>query len=123
MDLHNFTEPQRQSLLDLAALAMYSDGHLAQAEDERVVKLLSAFGLTTESDRNNYFDASISRIRGHLTTSAGVRAHAISLAQNFSSSDQRHQVSEFLGDLVASDNKVSPQETGFIDVVEEALRQ
>ena len=30
---------------------MYSDGHLAQAEDERVVKVLSAFGLTTESYR------------------------------------------------------------------------
>jgi len=34
MNLKDFTEQQRQAVLDLAMLAMYADGHLASAEGD-----------------------------------------------------------------------------------------
>ena len=62
MDLKSFNEAQRQALLDLAVLAMYSDQHLAAAEQERVERLLTSMGLNSDYERAAQYDASIARV-------------------------------------------------------------
>src|SRR5687768_5260813 len=92
MNLNDFTEAQRQALLDLAMLAMYADGHLAAAEDERIQRLLTAMGFSTDYDRGKHFDASVSRVSRHSATAAAARAHAESLAKTFATREQRRRV-------------------------------
>ena len=81
MDLKTFTDAQRQALLDLAVLAMYADGHLSTAEHERVERLLTGMGLTSDYERAALYDASVSRVSRHSGTLEAVRAHARKLAE------------------------------------------
>jgi tellurite resistance protein TerB len=121
MDLKKFNDRQKQALLDLAMLAMYADGHLTFSEDERVLRLLTAMGFTAEYDRERHFDASVSRVSRHSTTSAAARAHAATLAKAFTTPEQHQQVQAILNDVVSSDRNVSPQESKFLSAVKEAL--
>ena len=122
MYLSDFTDPQRQALLDLAMLAMYADGHLAAVEDERVQRLLAAMGFASSHDREKQFDASVARVRRHAQTAEVARAHAGTLAQSFPARDQRRRVHDVLDDLVTSDSRVAPSESNFLSVVKEALQ-
>ena len=120
--IKDFTEKQKEALLDLTMLAMYADGHLASAEDARVHRLLEGLGCVSEYDRNKQYDASIARVSRHALTAKTAQAHAVSLAQTFSTPQQRSKVHELLNDLASSDSKVSLQEGEFLSVVREALR-
>ncbi len=122
MNVTGFTEPQLQALLDLALLAMYSDGHLALVEDERIQRLLTAMGFSTDFDRGRQYDAAVSRVSRRTSDLAAARSLARELSQTFSTPDHRRRVHLILDDLVASDNRVAPQEGAFIAVVQEALR-
>ena len=121
MNLQPFSVPQCEALLDLALLAMYADGHLATAEDERVHRLLSAMGVAAESDRARHYDAAVARVRGHAQSAAGARSHASKLAGHFATSEHRRQVMAVLDELIASDSQVAPQERGYLSAVQEAL--
>ncbi|HEY1170601.1 MAG TPA: TerB family tellurite resistance protein [Verrucomicrobiae bacterium] len=120
--IKDFTEAQKHALLDLTMLAMYADGHLASAEDARVHRLLENLGYVSEYDRNTQYDASIARVSRHALTAVGAKEHAISLAQTFTTPQQRLKVHELLNDLTSSDSKVSLQEGEFLSVVREALK-
>jgi tellurite resistance protein len=122
MDLKNFTDPQRRAVLDLAVLAMYSDGHLSTAEHERVERILAAMGLPSDWQRSVEYDAAVSRVSRHSGSLEAARAHALTLARRFDAPEQRKLVHALLHDLVASDGKLSPQETAFLSTVREALQ-
>ncbi len=121
MNLKDFTRAQQQALLDLVMLAMYSDGHLAAAEDDRVQRLLAAMGFASEYDRSKEYDASISRVSRHSGTAAAARDHAAALAQSFTTRDEQRRVHDVLDDVIGSDSHVATQENNFLGVVREAL--
>ncbi|MEK7676270.1 MAG: hypothetical protein AAB676_10610 [Verrucomicrobiota bacterium] len=122
MNLKEFTDQQREALLDLAMLAMYADGHLASVEDDRVHKLLTAMGFTTEFDRGKHYDAAVSRVSRHSQTAEAARAHTATLAQTFTTREDRRRVHDVLEDLLASDSRVAPQESDYLAVVREAFQ-
>jgi hypothetical protein len=122
MNPKDFTDAQKNALLDLTMLAMYADGHLASAEDARVHRLLEVLGHTTEHDRNQQYDAAISRISRKALTKAAAREHAVALAAVFTTPPQRLKVHDLLGDLITSDSTVSLQEGEFLSVVRDALK-
>ena len=122
MNIKDYTEQQKQALLDLVTLAMYADGHLASAEDERVLRLLGTMGFTTDYDRSKHYDATVTRVSRHSQTAESARAYAATLAQAFSSSEQRRMVEGILDDVVNSDSHVSLRESGLLAIVREALQ-
>jgi len=119
MNISNFTKPQLQAFLDLLMLAMYADGQLRSAEDERVERLFSAMGLAPGYDREREFDASVTRVRLHTQNADALRKHAVELARRFSSSDQRRTVYDLLKDLMSADDQISTEENRLLS----ALRQ
>jgi uncharacterized tellurite resistance protein B-like protein len=122
MNIKDFTEQQRQAVLDLATLAMYADGHLATAEDDRVLRLLGTMGFTTDYDRGKQYDAAITRVSRHSATAESARNYAATQAQAFSTREQRRAVQELLNTIVTSDGQVSPQENSFLAAVREVLQ-
>jgi uncharacterized tellurite resistance protein B-like protein len=122
MNINDFSEPQRQALLDLLVLAMYADGHLAVAEDARVQRLLTAMGFESQYDHERLFDASVTRVRQHSNSAETARAHAVELAEGFRTREQRRGLYDLLEDLMASDTQVSSDETRFLSVVREVLQ-
>ena len=123
MNIKDFTGPQKQALLELATLAMYADGHLAGAEDDRVHRLLSTMGFATESEQEQHYDAAVARVRQHCPTVEQSRRRALELAQVFASREQRCLVQKILDDVVTSDSHVALQESGFMAAVREALEK
>lgn len=121
MNLIEFTELQRKALLDLVVLAMYADGHLAEAEDERVQRLLTAMGFTSEYDRASQYDAAVSRLARHSGTADAATRQVSALAQQFNTAEERRTIQEILRDIIASDDRVSPPESKFLTLVREAL--
>ena len=107
MNLKDFTDQQRQALLDMAMLAMYADGHLAAAEDERVHRLLSGLGFDTEYDQSKQYDAAIGRVSRHSQTAATAGAHVATLAPSFTTREHRQRVYDILRDVLSSDNNVA----------------
>jgi uncharacterized tellurite resistance protein B-like protein len=122
MNLNSFTAPQKQALLDLATLAMYADGHLAATEDARVLRLLGLMGFS-DSERDRAYDAAISRVGRHSQNVESARAYAATLAQTFTTREQRRTVQQTLEDVVSSDRHVSIQENDFLALATEALQK
>jgi len=123
MNIKEFTEQQQQALLDLVTVAMYADGHLASADDERVLRLLGTMGFTTDYDRSKHYDAAVTRVSRHSQTAESARAYAATLAQAFSTREQRRMVEGMLDDVVTSDSHITLQETSLLSVVREALQR
>jgi len=122
MNFSNFSGPQRQALLDLLVLGMYSDDNLTMAEDALVQTLLDTFEFDSDYSRNRYLDASIARVREKARTAASERAYAMSLAHNFSSPENQHAVYSMLERLLASDDGVTAKENRLLSVVKEVFK-
>jgi hypothetical protein len=121
-DRAGFTPRQLEAALDLLVLGMYSDRHLAVAEDAELNELLGRLGCRTEYDRGQKLDAAITRVRAQLTGRAQVLAYVDSAAATFTSGEQRAQVARWLDRLIDSDRQVTEEERSFLTVVREALR-
>jgi uncharacterized tellurite resistance protein B-like protein len=123
MNIKGLTEQQKQGLLDLVMLAMYADGHLAAAEDERVLRLVDSMGLTTEYERGQCYDAAVTRVSRHSQTAEKARAYAHAQAQAFTTPEERRFVVQTLDDIVTSDSHVSEGESNFLALVREVLEK
>ncbi len=123
MNIKDFTEQQKQALLDLTMIAMYADGHLTSKEDQRVQRLLAAMGFDTDYDRGKQYDAAISRVSRHSQTAESACLHAAGLAQSFATRDQRRFVQEILDEIVTSDGHISLQESSLLALVRDALEK
>ena len=123
MNIEDFSEQQKQALLDLTILAMYADGHLAKLEDERVHRLLGSLGFSSKFDRDKHYDASVSRVSRHAPNAETARTHAATLAECFSTRTQRQKVQEILEEVVITDAHVAAQENNLLSVVSEALQK
>lgn len=121
MTIKDFSEAQKQALLDLTMLAMYADAHLATVEDQRIVRLLSLMEFATDYDREKQYDASVSRVSRHSQTADSVRTFANLLVQGFANREQRRLAQGILDDLVTSDSHVSLQESSFLSLIRESL--
>ncbi len=122
MNLTDFSPLQQQALLDLAVLAMYADGHLASAEDDRLSRLLVAYGQRSEYDRNQAFDAAVARVRPHLGSAEKMRVFIVNQAGVFETASLRQYAVDVLDDLLASDNKVTEAESRCAAAIHEAFQ-
>lgn len=122
MNLKDFSPLQQQALLDLAVLAMYADGHLASVEDDRLSRLLAAYGQRSEYDRNQAFDAAVARVRPHLGSAEKMRVYIVKQADLFGTSALRQTVVDILDDLLASDNQVTEAENRCAAVIHEVFQ-
>lgn len=122
MNLKDFSVEQRQAFLDLLVLAMYADGQLRSAEDERIEGLLSAMGFEPGYDHQREFDAAVTRVRKHSQPIDAACAHGADLAARFTTSAQRRTVLDVLGDLIGSDNQISPGEKQLLACVKQVFQ-
>ena len=109
--LTGFSTAQQRALLDLLVLAMYADGHLTTIEDERLQKLLTAFGHTEEFDRQREFDAAVTRMRPFAQSIQKAKEQALLLADAFTTRSQQKQVYGAVQQIMTSDRHVSSWES------------
>jgi hypothetical protein len=122
IDLTGFNAVQNRAILDLLVLGMYSDHHLAAAEDRRIHAFLQAAGFPAEYDQNREFDAAVTRVRPHLASMDSAQKLAANLVRNFEAADLRSRVSQLVEDLLKCDRQVTAGESLYLTLVREALR-
>ena len=122
MNITGFTDPEKQALMELLLLGMYSDGHLATTEDERVKKLLESMAFTSEHARKQFADSSITKLRERNATAESTRGYLIAIAKEFSTTDTRARAVSALEDLLRSDNRVTDREREFLTAVNEIFQ-
>jgi len=122
MDVTGFTDKQKQALMDLLVLGMYKDGNLASVEDARIQNLLDTIQFSSEYTRQQFTDASFTRVRQHDGTPESTRSFVAGIAQSLSTPDVRRRACDALDDLLASDGQVTDQERQFVTVVREVFQ-
>jgi hypothetical protein len=122
MNLANFTDQHKQALLDLLVAGMYADGRLASAEDQRLEQLLGTIKFPSQSARDQFLNASITRVRSRAGSPASVRTLVAEIAKGFSTPDLRRQACDALASLLASDKEVAEKENQLLAVVKEEFK-
>ena len=117
MDLKHLSAEKCNAILDVLVVAMYSDAHLARAEDARIERLLSAMGYAAKFERDREFDAAVTRIRQYSDPVTANREVSQNLAKAFSSSADRNQIIHSLTELIGSDSRVTAEETRFLETI------
>lgn len=121
MNIAGFTDSQKERLLDLLLMGMYSDFHLARSEEARIQKLLDGFQFPSSHARNQFADASIARVRS-LGASPDTTADVLAkMAKEFESPDVRRKAADALEVLLFSDSKLIGREREFLANVRKAF--
>jgi hypothetical protein len=122
MNLTNFTDEQKQALLDLLIMGMYADSNLADVEDRKIEGVAATIKFSPESERKRFIDASITRARQHLGSPQSAHAFVADIAKHFPTPDIRQKAYADLEELLASDNKVVDKENQLLGVVKDEFK-
>ena len=122
MNLTGLNDQQKQTLLDLLVIGMYADGKLADAEDAKIQGVLRTIQFSSDSARDQFLDASITRARRHLDSPTARRDFVADIAAHFPTQELRQKAFDDLEELLASDNQVVEPETRLLAVVKEEFK-
>jgi hypothetical protein len=122
MSIAQLTPAQKEALLELLILGMYTDKRLTTAEDERIQRALDQFGFSSEYDRNAFSDATFARVTRQNLSPEGVRARVEELAREFPDPRSSHQAFEILSKLLSSDGVVTGEEVAVLAAAKAALK-
>lgn len=122
MTLKELSAAEKDAVADLMVMAMFTDGHLATAEDDRIHQLLTQLGYAEKSDRDVAYGAAVTRVRKRWNTIAEMRAHAANVASAFAGTDRKNLALQSIESVIKSDDKVGQQESEYLAAVRQALR-
>jgi len=75
MSLETFSNAQVDALLELLALGMYADGHLASGEDDKIKQFARAAGVAAGYDLEQAMDAAITTVSRGALNDETIGAH------------------------------------------------
>jgi hypothetical protein len=117
-----FTDQQKQSLVDLLVLGMYADGNLDLIEDEKARRVLDSINFGSDSARQYFLDASFARARKYNVSPEATRKYINEIAKNFATPALLRQVYSVLEDSLSSDRKIADQEARLLSLVSEEFK-
>ncbi len=122
MSITEFTDQQKQSVVDLLVLGMYADGNLDLIEDEKARRVLDSIQFSSDSARQYFLDASFARARKHGASAKTTRSYVSEIAKAFPTPAVRRQVYTALEDSLASDHNLADKERELLIVVSEEFK-
>ena len=122
MGITEFTDQQKQSVVDLLVLGMYADGNLDLIEDEKARRVLDSIQFKSDSARQYFLDASFARARKHGASPKTTRSYISEIAMAFSTPALRRQVYTALEDSLTSDRKMAEKECELLLIVSEEFK-
>jgi hypothetical protein len=117
-----FTDQQKQSLVDLLVLGMYADGNLDLIEDEKARRVLDSINFQSDSARQYFLDASFARARKYNVSVEATRKYVNEIVKNFVTPALRRQAYGVLEDSLSSDRKIADQEAKLLVLVSEEFK-
>jgi len=121
MNLEAFSDTQLDRLLELLALGMYVDGHLADAEDKSIKWLATEAGLNPGYNLDQAMDRAISAARQVSNTDEGLRAAVGRIGEVIDEVDIRQVAFEALAKVHLADADDAASEGRFQGIVAEVF--
>jgi hypothetical protein len=122
MNIAGFTQEQKQALFDLLVVGMYADHNLTSAEDDRIQKVLDAFELPSDYERQRFSDAAFTRASRQAGSPEAIRAYVTQVAGHFQDRDIRRRAYDILDDLLTSDGRVTSEESQLLSATREVFQ-
>ena len=122
MNLTEFTDQQKQAVVDLLVLGMYADGNLDLIEDEKARRVLDSIQFKSDSARQYFLDASFARARKNGASPKTTRSYISEIAKAFPTPAIRRQVYTTLEDSLTSDRKMAEKECELLLIVSEEFK-
>jgi hypothetical protein len=122
MSITEFTDQQKQAVVDLLVLGMYADANLDLIEDEKARRVLDSIQFSSDSARQYFLDASFARARKHGASAQTTRSYISEIAKAFPTPAMRRQVYTALEDSLISDRKMADKECELLVVVSEEFK-
>jgi uncharacterized tellurite resistance protein B-like protein len=122
MNLTEFTDQQKQSLVDMLVLGMYADGHLDLIEDEIARQVLDSIQFSSDSTRQYFLDASFARARKQGASAKTARSYVSEIAKSFPTPAMRCEVRDALEESLTSDHNLADKEKELLAVVSEEFK-
>jgi hypothetical protein len=122
MNIAGFTQEQKQALFDLLVVGMYADHNLTSAEDDRIQKVLDAFELPSDYERQRFSDAAFTRASRQAGSPEAIRAYVTQVAGHFQDRDIRRRAYDILDDLLTSDGGVTSEESQLLSATREVFQ-
>lgn len=122
MNLTEFTDQQKQALVDLLTLGMYADGNLDLIEDEKAQRILDSIQFPSDGERQRFIDASFTRARKNGPAPEAIRSYVAEIAKSFPTPALRRQAYAALEDSLSSDNQLARQESELLSIVTEEFK-
>jgi hypothetical protein len=122
MSITEFTDQQKQAVVDLLVLGMYADANLDLIEDEKARRVLDSIQFSSDSARQYFLDASFARARKHGASAKTTRSYISGIAKSFPTPAMRRQVYTALEDSLTSDRKMADKECELLVVVSEEFK-
>ena len=116
------TDTQKQALMDLLLVGMYTDHNLSSAEDACVQRLLDSFEFSSDYERQQFSDAAFARARQHTVSTEAIRAYVTQLTSRFPKPEERRSIYDTLDNLLTSDGRVTSDESQLLRLVREAFQ-
>jgi len=119
MNLDAFSTAQVDSLLELLALGMFADGHLADSEDRTIKEFAREAGLAPGYNLEQAVDRAVSRARETDLNETALRGAVRRIAGVIDEEDVRQTAFEALRALNSCDANASQSEFQFLKIVTE----
>jgi hypothetical protein len=115
-----FTQPQREALIDLLILSIFVDAHLSLAEDHALHSAIDSLGWGSEHPREIFVLNSFSRGRRASESDDAMAQYVAAHAGAFPEPAQRAEALEQIQKVLESDGLAEP-ETSFLRHLEAAF--
>jgi hypothetical protein len=122
MSITEFTDQQKQAVVDLLVLGMYADGNLDLIEDEKARRVLDSIQFKSDSARQYFLDASFARARKHGASAKTTRSYISEIAKSYPTPAMRRQVYTALEDSLTSDRQMAEKECELLLIVSEEFK-
>jgi len=120
MSTDTLTQPQRESLINILVLGMYSDGLLSLSEDESLNGFLDALKWESGTGRTVFLTDSITRAN-HISSEADLADYIQSNANTFDTAESKKAALDALTEFLKTDG-LSEAEAPFLSKISQALQ-
>ncbi len=121
LSLDRLSQEQRESMIDLLILTMYSDKHLAFDENQLLQNLSQSFDWDSNEPIDYYIRRRFGEFRQILNDSEAIDQTVQLIAENLS--NQSEKALNIMEDMIYADNEKVQKENQFYEKVKKALEQ
>lgn len=118
---HQFSQPEREAIVDLLHLCIYADAHIGGKESDYVAKVVTAIGWDTKLSFSGYEPRSIASARAARSDATTLKDFLSRAAARLESKEARRFAVSKCADLAAEDG-THHRESTLLAQIKEAIK-